>query len=129
MDGDVDADEPYLYGPLLSSINTLEFGDVAGSTNGEDETKKKVEKKEIDSGDSKTNEEQVRVLEEDGSEDDSTLREKLHIPKDSKARMKYFLNADRRKEFVYEKGREYRCDFYNPYLDFNGAYMMHVTRL
>ena len=89
--------------------------------------KKEDEQQEIDDdsggGDSKIDKEKkVRVLEESGPEDDAALREKLHIPTDSKARMKYFLNAQRRKEFVYERGREYRCDFYNPYLDFNGKH-------
>lgn len=96
--------------------------------NGKDEGKNEAEKQENDDGgseDSKTNEKkQVRVLEENGPEDNAAVKEELGMPTDSKARMKYFLNAQRRKEFVFEKDREYRCDFYNPYLDFNGMLLL-----
>lgn len=97
---------------------------MSENDNGKDKGKTEAEAQEIDDGgseDSKTNEKkQVRVLEENGPEDNTAMREELDIPTDSKARMKYFLNAQKRKEFIFEKGREYRCDFYNPYLDFNG---------
>ena len=123
LEGDVDADEPYLYGPLLSSINTLETGGLRGvneEAKAQGAPVKDPKDKDIES--SVTNDEDARVLEEAGSYDNAVLREKKQMPSDSKKRMKYYLNAEKRKDFQFEKGREYRCDFYNPYLDFNGAY-------
>jgi hypothetical protein len=41
------------------------------------------------------------------------------VPAASAARQKFFLTEANRKNFTFEKGREYQCDFFNPYLDFN----------
>ena len=46
------------------------------------------------------------------------VREKLGIP-DGPKRRKFYLSAERRAEFVFEKNRLYQADFFNPYLDFN----------
>jgi hypothetical protein len=46
------------------------------------------------------------------------LREQLGLPENNEKRRKYFLDAKNRQSFVFEKGRCYQGDFYNPYLDF-----------
>jgi hypothetical protein len=105
LDGDVYGDQPYLYGALLSSINVLRIGSKDQAT-----LENKVEK----AGDEDT------VIYEEGAEGDgATVREEKHIPGNSAQRQKYFLNEAHRKDFTFEAGREYKCDFFNPYLDFN----------
>lgn len=47
------------------------------------------------------------------------VRKEHSIPAASAARQKFFLTEANRKNFTFEKGREYQCDFFNPYLDFN----------
>ena len=137
IESDVDADKPYLYGPLLSSINTLEVGELRGD--GEEHEQEDGDGDVAKNGDrvsgkgeskgmaDEDTDKDVRVLEEGGPEDNAAVREELQMPGDSKSRMKYYLNAAERKNFVFEKGREYRCDFYNPYLDFNGMNDDHTV--
>lgn len=98
IDGDVYAEKPYLFGPLLSSINVLNIGDQGASS---------------------ASETQDQTYSEGGSQDGNKIREDLSIPSGSSQRMKYFLTEEKRKQFTFEPGREYRCDFFNPYLDFN----------
>jgi len=107
LQGDVYADEPYMYGPLLSSINVLHVGDKHDGGGGPG-------KKDHKQGD----EEEV-PLAEGGTESGMEEREKHGVPEDGPKRMKFFLDEHKRKEWTFEKGREYRCDFFNPYLDFN----------
>jgi len=52
----------------------------------------------------------------DGSGQD--IRNKLAIPDNGDKRRKHFLDAHHREDFVFEKGRLYEADFYNPYIDF-----------
>lgn len=98
-------DKPFLYGPLLSSINVLRIGakgEGAGAVEGEAE---------------KAGEE---VVFEEGAEGDGeVVRRELGVPEEPGARRKFFLQGERREEFVFEEGRVYACDFFNPYLDFN----------
>lgn len=103
--GDVYADEPYLYSPLLSSINTLRIGPK------DDKEQEKVEEM-------RANEELV-VLTEGADGDGETVREEKKMPADAAARKKYFLIEAHLKDFTFEKDREYSNDFFNPYLDFN----------
>ncbi|KAF2863402.1 DUF1769-domain-containing protein [Piedraia hortae CBS 480.64] len=98
--GDVQADEPYLYGPLLSSMNVLSIGPWE-SEQDEDSSK------------------EVKNLEEGSSGSGSAARSKLSLPDTSAARKKHFLVESNLKEFTFEKGRVYHNDFFNPYLDFN----------
>lgn len=98
--GDVYADEPYLLGPLLSSINTFRIGAKGGD----------LEKQE----------EGVVIFEEGAEDGGIEQREKSGMPKDAGQRKKYFLTEAKLKDFTFEKGRKYSCDFFNPYLDFNG---------
>lgn len=99
--GDAYADEPYLYGPMLSSVNTLRIGEKEG------------EKKEVKEG-------EVEVVLEGADGDGKDVRKKAHVPDEAAARKKWFLNEQHLKDFTFEKGRTYECDFFNPYLDFNG---------
>jgi hypothetical protein len=45
------------------------------------------------------------------------------MPETGAARKKHFLTEANLKEFVFEEGRSYCNDFYNPYLDFNGKFL------
>lgn len=103
LDGDVYGDEPYLYGALLSSINVLRIGGQSSSDTARAE-EPKVE---------------AIVYEEGGYGGGEEIRKEKHLPPTSAARQKHFLAEAHRKDFVFEKGREYQCDFFNPYLDFN----------
>ena len=93
LDGDAYADKPYLYGPGLSSFNALSIG--PGTF---DESKGGI------------------WVEEGG---DGDAREKAGMPSDAKARMKWALSDDVKKRWVYEYGKTYAVDFFNPYLDFS----------
>lgn len=110
LDGDVQADEPYLYGALLSSINVLSIGEKKekGSTG-------KVQDKTGGAG----SEGEAVIYTEGAEGDGESVRKEHHLPGTSAARQKYFLTEQHRKEFTFEAGREYKCDFFNPYLDFN----------
>ncbi len=114
LDGDVYADEPYLYGALLSSINVLRIGGKSDTksteANGSAESVKDTSASAHDT---------AVLYEEGGDEQGKELRTKLSIPEKSAARQKHFLNEQHRKDFTFEKGTEYQCDFFNPYLDFN----------
>jgi hypothetical protein len=105
---DVYGDEPYLYGPLLSSINTFRIGPK------DDAEQEKVE--EI-----RANAEEGTSLVEGADGDGQHAREELGIPAEAAARKKHFLTEQHLKAFTFEKDREYMCDFFNPYLDFNGT--------
>lgn len=102
LDGDAYADEPYLYGPLLSSVNKFSIGG-----------------KGSDGGASKEAKSEDEVVDEGATADGEEVRKGLSIPEDAKARQTYFLQEGHRDAFEFEQGREYRCDFSNGYLDFN----------
>ena len=118
LDGDVYADEPYLYGALLSSINVLRIGSKADGEKpsgddleGEAQTQGDVEVPGSDG--------EAIVYEEGADGDGVEVRKEKRVPDKSGARQKFFLTEQNRKDFVFEAGREYKCDFFNPYLDFN----------
>lgn len=92
LDGDAYADKPHLYGPALSSFNVLHLG--AGE---HDASKGGL------------------WFEEGG---DEAKRAELGLPDAGKARMKWALTDANKKKFVFEYGKTYGLDFYNPYLDF-----------
>lgn len=103
------ADEPYLYGPLLSSINVLRIGPK------DDKEQEKIEEQRAN--------EEVLVFEEGADGDGQQVRQEKGIPAETPARQKHFLQGGNLKEFEFEKGREYGMDFFNPYLDFNGLHI------
>jgi Protein of unknown function (DUF1769) len=102
LEGDPYADEPYLYGTALSSLNAIEVGDKA-------KTLPSWKEDEVFT-------ENTKAMEKDDNA--------LSVPSDGAKRMKYFLDVERRKKAEFDEGRVYNCDFFNPYLDFNG--MFHV---
>lgn len=113
------AEEPWLYGPLLSSVNVLRVGRAKGEGR-------------RDGG----QEEGVDVVEEGASDaEGEEERERLGVPEDSKARMKFFLDEEKRKEFEFQRGKCYGCDFFNGFLDFNEfslrlplGFTMHIIK-
>jgi hypothetical protein len=107
--GDVYSDEPYLYGPLLSSMNTLRIGPKG------DRAQERVEEERKDEG--------LVVYEEGADGDGADVRVEKKMPETGAARKKHFLTEANLKEFVFEEGRSYCNDFYNPYLDFNGEFL------
>lgn len=108
LDGDVRADEPYLYGPLLSSINILSIGGEGSEPEKAGEV--------IGEGDEKV------VVFREGAMDEAgkKVREEKGVPEAAGQRKTHFLDIEKRKTFTFEKGHTYACDFFNPYLDFNG---------
>jgi hypothetical protein len=103
---DAYSDEPYLYGPALSGLFTLNIGDLISETSAD---------------------EQLSVLEslssgvvEEGSSSPSgaSIRTNLSIPPKFKKRRKHFLSPENLEAFTFEKGRMYHADFFNPHLDF-----------
>lgn len=109
LDGDVYSEKPYLYGPAASSVNTLHVGSVAENKDAN-----------ADAG---------LVFEEGGDAEGLEHRKESGIPDDMAARKKYFLNEENRKAWEWEAGRTYGCDFFNPYLDFNGIVSPQVSFL
>ncbi|KHN95449.1 uncharacterized protein MAM_06726 [Metarhizium album ARSEF 1941] len=95
LDGDAYADRPYLYGPALSSFNTIHIG----------------------SGEC-AEEKGGLWFEEGGDEEGMEARRYIGAPEDSKARMKWALKDDSKCKWIFEYGRSYGLDFFNPYLDF-----------
>lgn len=100
--GDVQADEPYLYGPLLSSMNVWRVGPR------NDQDQEKVEEMRAN--------EEVLVIQEGGDGDGKDVRKKNGIPEDAAGRKKHFLTEQHLKDFTFEAGREYSNDFFNPYV-------------
>ena len=101
---DAYADEPWLYGPSLSCWFAFRLGEKVGDDEevpepgGEDEVTREGS---------------------DGSGEEQRTR--LGLPENNEKRRKFFLDAKNREEFVFEKGRCYQADFFNPYLDFGNC--------
>ncbi|KAL8282501.1 hypothetical protein RB597_009963 [Gaeumannomyces tritici] len=104
LDGDAYADSPFLYGPALSSFNAVRAGPPATD---------RVPGADGDGA-------RVGVwVDEGGDERGLEARRSLGAPDDAKGRMKWALKADSKEKWLWEYGKEYSVDFYNPYLDFN----------
>lgn len=96
LDGDAYADTPYLYGPALSSFNTVHVGP------GEhDEARGGL------------------WFEEGGDEAGMKQRSEIGAPDDAKARMKWALKQESKDRWLWRYGNTYGVDFFNPYLDFS----------
>ncbi|KAF3762128.1 DUF1769-domain-containing protein [Cryphonectria parasitica EP155] len=97
LDGDPYADSPYLFGPALSSCNTIHVGPAAF-----DEAKGGL------------------WVEEGASDADAKgWRQDVGAPSDGKARMKWALQEQSKEDWVWEYGRTYAVDFFNAYIDFS----------
>lgn len=97
LDGDPYADTPHLYGPGLSSFNTVHVG--AG---GHDAEKGGL------------------YFEEGGDEDGLRVRRAIGAPDAAAERRKWALRDQSKRAWTFEHGRTYCVDFFNPYLDFAG---------
>ncbi|KAK6196811.1 hypothetical protein LQW54_011172 [Pestalotiopsis sp. IQ-011] len=95
LDGDAYADDPYLYGPALSSFNAIHAG--------------KAEHDPEKGG---------LWFEEGGDEAGLAARRAIGAPDAAKARMKWALKEDSKAKWNFEHGKTYCADFFNPYLDF-----------
>ncbi|KAI0549644.1 hypothetical protein F4679DRAFT_545999 [Xylaria curta] len=96
LDGDPYADMPYLYGPGLSSFNSIHVG--AGEQDPE---------------------RGGLYFEEGGDEAGMEARRAIGAPDSAKERKKWALNNASKDKWVFEYGKTYCVDFFNPYLDFN----------
>ncbi|KAL2144918.1 hypothetical protein VTI28DRAFT_8379 [Corynascus sepedonium] len=96
LEGDPYSDVPYLYGPALSSFNAVHVGEGE-----QDEAKGGL------------------WFDEGGDEAGMEWRRKIGAPEDSKQRMKWALKAGNKEKWIWEYGRAYGVDFFNPYIDFN----------
>lgn len=105
LEGDPYADEPYLYGPALSSINVLRVCKESRSL------------RPLENGAGHWPDHEV--VEEGAEDDGEEIRDGIGIPKDAGARKKFFLDEANRKRLDFGADRLYRMDFFNPYLDFN----------
>lgn len=100
------SDGPYLYGPALSSF----FAFRVGGTLAEESAEAQVQQLERESG---------GVVEEGAALSGEGVRAQLSIPGSWKARRKFFLDEAQLARFVFEEGRVYHADFFNPHLDFS----------
>ena len=100
LECDAYADEPWMYGPSLSCWFAFRIGD------------------RIEPGANFPAPDDEQVLKEGGDGEGQEVRQKLGLPASAEKRRKYFLSAQHRQDFVFEKDRLYQADFYNPYLDF-----------
>ncbi|KAB2572309.1 hypothetical protein DBV05_g9040 [Lasiodiplodia theobromae] len=110
MEGDPYADEPYLYSPILSSMNILQVG-------GKDQSIDEV----AEGAGEKTGEgDQTAIIFKEGAQaDGQEVREKSGMPTNNTQRKRHYQQLQPRQDFVFEKDRAYACDFFNGYLDFN----------
>ncbi|PYH65894.1 DUF1769 domain-containing protein [Aspergillus vadensis CBS 113365] len=97
LDGDAYADKPYSYSPGLASWNQFSIGE-----------------KQEDDG-----QEDNIIVQEGGTGSGLDVRKECNIPDSSSSRRTHFQNEEKRKGFIFEKGRTYAVDFGNGYLDFN----------
>lgn len=97
---DAYADEPWLYGPSLSCWFAFHIGDSIA-----------------DGADFPAPDDE-HVTRDGAAGSGVEIRERHRIPENNEKRRKFFLDAQNRGSFVFEKGRVYQADFYNPYIDF-----------
>jgi hypothetical protein len=97
LDGDVYADKPFFYGPALSSMNVVHCG-AGNAADGA-----------------------VGLWFEEGGDDEGkAAREAMGVPSGGKERMQWALGQEAKETWVWQYGRSYGFDFFNPYLDFGG---------
>ncbi|CAI6332082.1 unnamed protein product [Periconia digitata] len=99
------SDKPYLYGPGLSSFFGFRIGEHTSEVSAE---------QQLNTHDT----EMLGVIEEGAHGSGQRIRADQHIPAKTSKRRKHFLEEKNRDNFVFEAGRMYQADFFNPYLDF-----------
>jgi hypothetical protein len=102
---DAYCDEPYLYGPALSGLFTLNIGERTDKV----DAQQQLATLEQQNG---------GVVEEGAVGSGASIRSAQSLPSKWKKRRKHFLSASALEAFTFEKGRMYHCDFFNPHLDF-----------
>ncbi|KAL1801285.1 hypothetical protein ACET3X_001627 [Alternaria dauci] len=102
---DAYSDEPYLYGPALSSFFAFKIGDRTSEVPAKDQL-------------ANLSQETDNVIEEGASGSGKEVRKALSMPSKWKKRRKHFLDERALSAFTFEKGRMYHADFFNPHLDF-----------
>ncbi|KAI0595529.1 hypothetical protein F4775DRAFT_568697 [Biscogniauxia sp. FL1348] len=97
LEGDAYADRPYLYGPALSSFNVVHAGQGGG----------------VDAA-------KGGLHFEEGGDEEGILwrRDVAGAPDGAKERKTWALKGAGKDRWVFEYGRTYCADFFNPYLDF-----------
>ncbi|KAF2849574.1 DUF1769-domain-containing protein, partial [Plenodomus tracheiphilus IPT5] len=98
------AEEPYLYGPALSSWFAFSIGEL---TSCEDACTQL----------SRLQQESKNIITE-GATSSSASKLRTNIPSSYKKRRKHFLSPSALSSFTFEKDRMYHADFFNPHLDF-----------
>ncbi|KAI5923999.1 hypothetical protein F4810DRAFT_666945 [Camillea tinctor] len=94
LEGDAYADRPHLYGPALSSFNVVHVGKGG-----------------------RADPEKGGLWFEEGG-DEEWRQEVAGAPQGAKERKAWALKAPAKERWVWEYGRTYCADFFNPYLDF-----------
>ncbi|KAE8857745.1 hypothetical protein PTNB73_08993 [Pyrenophora teres f. teres] len=102
---DAYSDEPYLYGPALSSFFAFRIGERTSKVSAQDQLAQ-LEK------------ESDNVIEEGAVGSGKEVREAAGMPPKWKKRRKYYLDTQALANFTFEKDRMYHADFFNPHLDF-----------
>jgi hypothetical protein len=102
---DAYSDEPYLYGPALSSFFAFRIGDRTSEVSAKDQL-------------ANISQETDSVIEEGASGSGKEVRKASSMPSKWKKRRKHYLNEQALSAFTFEKGRMYHADFFNPHLDF-----------
>ncbi|OOF94087.1 hypothetical protein ASPCADRAFT_131719 [Aspergillus carbonarius ITEM 5010] len=102
LEGDAYAEKPYLYSPGLAAWNQFSLREKGDREGNEDE-----------------DEDEDVIVYEGGVGTGLDVRKGYGIPDDAGSRRRFFLDEERRKEFVFEEGRMYAVEFGNGFLDFN----------
>ncbi|KAJ4378031.1 hypothetical protein N0V83_000861 [Neocucurbitaria cava] len=102
---DAYSDEPYLYGPALSSFFAFRIGETVDEVSADEQIASLEEKED-------------GVIEEGAEGSGKDIRKDIGLPTKWKRRRKHFLDAKALASFTFEKGRMYHADFFNPHLDF-----------
>lgn len=126
LEADFYADEPWLYSPLAAGINRFY---VRGGDQKSEVEDRADERRESEDADEAESQGALRIddslgmwVEEGGDEAGMALRREHGVPDTDAARKKHFLDETKRKDWTWQPGIEYGCDFFNPYLDFSGKY-------
>ncbi|KAF2641079.1 DUF1769-domain-containing protein [Massarina eburnea CBS 473.64] len=99
------SDKPYLYGPGLSSFFAFRIGEHTSEVSAEEQLR--------------THDSEMKgVIEEGAHGSGQRIRADQKIPAKVSKRRKNFLDQKKMDDFVFEAGRMYQADFFNPYLDF-----------
>ncbi|KAI8931623.1 hypothetical protein NX059_011275 [Plenodomus lindquistii] len=99
------AEEPYLYGPALSSWFALSIGESVRNVGAEEQIQQLQTESE-------------GIITEGATGSGASIRAQHSLPEKYKKRRKHFLSPEALNAFTFEEGRMYFADFFNPHLDF-----------